>query len=102
MDHVQEARQLHSDDLELDPPVVDSDEHEPVVEIVGGCRYDHGVAGILEGCQGVCFANAMPSGRLSEPNLLHAPLCATQLASSILWRTNPAGQSAKSSCQRRP
>lgn len=43
------------------------------------------ITGILQGGQGVCLADPVSAGRLSEPNLLHVPLCATQCRKSILW-----------------
>lgn len=85
MDDVQKARQLDGDDLQLDPPIVDSDEHEPVVKSIGGCGHDSRIAGVLQSRQGVRLADPVPAGRLGKPDLPHIPLRTTQSCGSILW-----------------
>jgi hypothetical protein len=69
---------LDSDDLQFDASVIDADEHESVVEVIRRCGHNHCCSGILQSGKCVGFADAVPSGRLSKPYLLHVLLCATQ------------------------
>lgn len=78
MDDEQEARKLDSDDLQFEPSIIDPDEYEPVVKIIRGWAHDNWFSGILQRGKRMRLADPVPSGRLSEPDLLHALLCATQ------------------------
>jgi hypothetical protein len=78
VDDEQEARKLDGDDLQFDASVIDPDEDEPVVEIIRGRRDNNWISGIFQSDKCVGLADPVPSRRLSEPNLLHVLLCATQ------------------------
>jgi hypothetical protein len=69
---------LDGDDLQFDASVIDPDEDEPVVEIIRGWRDNNWISGIFQSDKCVGLADPVPSCRLSEPNLLHVLLCATQ------------------------
>ncbi|MDA8047558.1 MAG: hypothetical protein M0Z30_20385 [Actinomycetota bacterium] len=78
MDDEQKARKLDRNDLQFDASIIDPDEHEPVVKVIRWWVHDDCVSGILQGGKCMGLADTVPSGRLSEPNLLHVLLCATQ------------------------
>ena len=78
MNHEQAVRKLDGDDFELESSVIDTDEHQAIIKVVRGAWDDYGIPGILQRCQSTPFADAVLSGRLSKPNLLHEPFCATE------------------------